>query len=160
MTGNSSMSNKGFNWQIWAGAILSIFAFISYPTIFVSWPLTRDFPWANIGLFIVAIPLLTAGMRKAFGPDRGWARKAGAALLGLLAASSLGLFIFTFFVFGTWLPDASGAPRVGQTAPEFTLTDQNGRKVSLRELRTQPIESETGPVETQGVLLIFYRGYW
>lgn len=37
---------------------------------------------------------------------------------------------------------------VGETAPDFTLEDQSGRKVSLSESRGLP------------VVIVFYRGYW
>lgn len=38
---------------------------------------------------------------------------------------------------------------VGETAPDFTLEDQRGRKVALSDARAK------GPV-----VLVFYRGYW
>ena len=38
---------------------------------------------------------------------------------------------------------------VGEQAPDFTLTDQNGRKQSL--------SAERGK---RPVVLVFYRGYW
>ena len=38
---------------------------------------------------------------------------------------------------------------VGDIAPDFTLTDQDGRKVTLSEAR-----------RTGAVVLVFYRGYW
>jgi cytochrome oxidase Cu insertion factor (SCO1/SenC/PrrC family) len=38
---------------------------------------------------------------------------------------------------------------VGSTAPDFTLTDQHGRKHSLAAER-----------EKRPVVLVFYRGYW
>jgi cytochrome oxidase Cu insertion factor (SCO1/SenC/PrrC family) len=38
---------------------------------------------------------------------------------------------------------------VGEAAPDFTLDDQRGRKVTLSEARAK------GPV-----VLVFYRGYW
>jgi len=37
---------------------------------------------------------------------------------------------------------------VGQLAPDFTLPDQNGRKVHLAEARGQK------------TVVVFYRGYW
>lgn len=45
---------------------------------------------------------------------------------------------------------AQSAPiGVGAMAPEFTLGDQDGNKVTLTEARSK------GPV-----VLVFYRGYW
>lgn len=38
---------------------------------------------------------------------------------------------------------------VGEVAPDFTLEDQGGRKVTLSEARGE-----------QPVVLVFYRGYW
>lgn len=39
-------------------------------------------------------------------------------------------------------------PDVGDLAPDFTLTDTNGERVHLEELRAHP------------VVLVFYRGGW
>jgi cytochrome oxidase Cu insertion factor (SCO1/SenC/PrrC family) len=38
---------------------------------------------------------------------------------------------------------------IGDTAPDFTLEDQRGRKVTLSEARGK-----------RPVVLVFYRGYW
>jgi hypothetical protein len=65
-------------------------------------------------------------------------------------------FIFVVFVFGRQLPASAHAPRVGQRAPDFTLTDTNGKSVSLAELISAPINGKT----PTGVLIVFYRGYW
>jgi cytochrome oxidase Cu insertion factor (SCO1/SenC/PrrC family) len=43
---------------------------------------------------------------------------------------------------------AAEPPKVGQRAPDFTLVDQNGKKVSLSAARGHK------------VVLVFYRGYW
>lgn len=144
------------NWQLWTGFLLSVFAFMSYPTIFVEWPLTRDFPWVNILLFVVAAALLFLGLRRAFGPGRGLISRIGAIALATMSIAALAFFILVAFVASTWLPASSAAPRVGQKAPEFSLTESNGKVVSLTELRT----AATGSLPTRGVLLIFYRGYW
>ena len=45
---------KRINWQLWSGFLLSVFALLSYPFIFVNWASTRDFPWANLVLFALA----------------------------------------------------------------------------------------------------------
>jgi hypothetical protein len=145
-----------FNWPVWTGFLLSVSAFISYFFLFVRFPLTRDFPWANLLLFALAAALLLIGLRRAFAPGR----RLGSKLSGLVAAT-LSLTIFGFFVFSTfimsrWLPHASGAPQVGQKAPEFSLADTDGRTVTLSELLKTPINGKA----PKGVLLVFYRGYW
>lgn len=147
---------KRFNWQILAGFLLSLFALISYPFVFVMWPVTRDFPWANLLMFAVAMLLLFVGIWRAFKPDRRLFSKVFSSLAALIGVLSLALFVFSFFVVGRWLPPSSGAPQVGQKAPDFALTDSDSKPVSLAELLTQPINNQP----PKGVLLIFYRGYW
>ena len=147
---------KRINWQIWAGFVLSIFAALSYPLLFVRWPVTRDFPWANLVLFAIALVFLFLGVRRAFKPDK----RIYAKILSSLAAG-FGVFLlagllFMFFVMGSWLPKSAGAPRVGQKAPDFTLTDVNNKPVALAEILTEPVNNKP----PRGVLLIFYRGYW
>lgn len=147
---------KKINWPLWIGFLLSVFAFLSYPFIFANWPVTRDFPWANLLLFAVAAVLLFIGVRRAFTPQRRLISKIVAPAFATLSALILALFIFAAFVASRWLPASQGAPQVGQKAPEFTLADTNNKPISFSELRTAPINGKA----PKGVLLIFYRGYW
>jgi len=48
------------------------------------------------------------------------------------------------------VPASVGAPRVGQKTPDFTLLDQNGKPVGLGDLLSN----------SNGAVLIFYRGFW
>ena len=159
------MKIQRFNWQIWTGFLLSIFAFLSYPLVFVNWAVTRDFPWANLLLFAIAAVLLFIGIRRAFAPDRRLVSKIVSSVLATLSVLVLGMFIFVAFVASRWLPASTGAPQVGQKAPDFSLVDANNKSLSLSELLSSPITSEP-PVSAGGVrapkrvLLIFYRGYW
>ena len=150
------MKTRRFNWPIWVGFLLSLFALLSYPFIFVNWPVTRDFPWANLLLFGIAAVLLFVGIRRAFSPDRRRISKIGASVLATFGVLVLVFFIFSFFIASRWLPAAHGAPRVGQKAPDFTLTDTNNKQVSLSNLLSEPINGKAA----KGVLMIFYRGYW
>lgn len=152
------MNVRNFNWQIWAGFLLSIIAFLSYPLVFVWFPITRDFPWASLLLFALAAVLLLIGTRRAFGPDRLHPRrsKIGGSVLVILSVVIFGLFIFMSFIGARWLPASTGHPQVGQKAPDFILSDTSGKLVSLPELLSSPVNGH----KTKGVLLIFYRGYW
>jgi len=47
------------------------------------------------------------------------------------------------------VPASAGTPRLGQKAPDFTLSDQNGKPVALADL-----------LSPHGAVLIFYRGHW
>ena len=147
---------KRFNWPIWMGFLLSLFAFASYFFIFVWFPSTRDFPWANLLLFLAAILLLLLGLKRAFAKDRGRLTKIIASLVTLVSVIVFALFISSFFIFGRMLPASKAAPQVGQKAPEFTLLDSSNKQVSLHDLLSEPIDSKT----PKGVILIFYRGYW
>lgn len=153
------MNIRKFNWHIWAGFLLSFLASLSYPLFFVNFPFTRDFPWANLILFMMAAALLFVGVRRAFAPDRSRLAKVGSSVLAALGVLIIGLFIFAILVFARWLPASTGAPRLGNKAPEFTLADANGKATSLAELLTTPI-NVSSTAKPRGVLLIFYRGYW
>ena len=156
---------RRINWPVWLGFILSVFAFLSYPLIFVNWAMTRDFPWANIALFVLAGLLLFIGVRRAFAPERRRLSKVVASVLTTFSVLILAMFIFVAFIASRWLPAATGAPQVNQKAPGFTLNDTNNKQVSLTELLSQPIQSVPPAIAgvshaPKGVLLIFYRGYW
>jgi hypothetical protein len=150
------MSIKKLNWPIWAGLLLSIFSFLSYPLFFVKFPVTRDFPWANLPLFLIALLLIVMGLRRGFSPERRLGSKIAASVGTLLSLGVIGLFIFVVFVMSKQLPASKAAPQVGQKAPEFTLTDTTGKQVALSELLATPIKGQP----PKGVLMIFYRGYW
>ena len=154
------MKMRRFNWQIWAGFLLSVVAFLSYPSVFVRWPITRDFPWANLLLFGVAAVLLFVGLRRAFSPDSRLRSKIAASILTIFSVLVLGFFVFSLFVISKWLPASHGAPQIGQKAPDFTLADTNGKPVSLSELLRTPINAKAASINPRGMLLIFYRGYW
>lgn len=163
------MSIRRLNWEIWAGFLLSVAAFVSYPLVFVRWPVTRDFPWANLLLFGIAAVLVVVGARRAWTeqrPDRegrlesasrhSRRAKIGSSVLTALSAFVFAFFILTVFVTSRWLPGSHGAPQVGQRAPDFNLTDMNGIPASLSQLLSSPINGKA----PRGLLLIFYRGYW
>ena len=154
------MKTYCFNWPIWVGVILSVFALVSYPLIFIEWPVTRDFPWVNLVLFAIAAAFVFAGIRRGFGSDRGRMSKIVALTLAAFSTLVLVGFIFIVFISAKWLPASTGAPQVGQKAPDFTLNDTNGKQVSLSQMLSAPIQSSVNNSAPKGVLLIFYRGYW
>ena len=168
------MKARRFNWPLWAGFLLSVIAFLSYPFVFVNWAVTRDFPWANLVLFAFAATLLLLGVRRAFAADRPHPTrsKIAGSIVATLSLAIFGFFVFAAFILARQLPASQGAPQVGQKAPDFTLSDINGKPVSLSELLATPTKGETGgavavrPNELEGrtapkgVLLVFYRGHW
>jgi AhpC/TSA family len=152
------MDVRRFNWPLWAGFLLTLGAFLSFFFVFVWFPVTRDFPWANLVLFLIAAVLLFAGIRRGFASDRPHPTRSKivSSIVGVLSVAVFGLFIFVMFVGARWLPASKGAPQVGQRAPDFTLTDATGKSVSLSELLSSPVNGNP----PKGVLLVFYRGYW
>lgn len=140
---------RRWNLAIEAGFAVTVFAFLSYYFIFVRWPLTRDFPWANLLLFAVGLGLAALGAVRAYRqPERYRGRVRGPfwAAFGVLI---FGAFLFLNFWFSRQMPAAANAPAVGQPAPDFTLPDAEGKPVTMSSLHSN-----------KWALLIFYRGYW
>lgn len=152
------MNIKRLNWPLWFGFLLTLGAFLSYFFIFVWFPFTRDFPWANLVLFVIAGVLLFMGVRRAFASDCPHRTRSRivSSIVGALSLVVFALFVFTIFIGGRWLPASKGAPQVGQRAPDFSLPDTSGKTVSLNQLLTTPVNGNA----PKGVLLVFYRGYW
>jgi hypothetical protein len=149
---------RRFNWPLWAGFLLALFAAFSYFAFFVWFPVTRDFPWANLLLFLLAAVLVVVGVRRGFAGDRARPKlsKAATSIVTALSALIFAFFIFAVFIAARWLPASAGAPHVDQKVPEFTLSDSTGRQVSLHQLLSEPLDGKT----PKGVLLVFYRGWW
>jgi hypothetical protein len=152
------MNVKRLNWPLWLGFLLTLGAFLSYFFVFVWFPFTRDFPWANLLLFVLAVVLLFLGLKRGFASDRPHPirSKIVSSIVSVLSLLVIALFVFTIFIGGRWLPASKGAPQVGQRAPDFSMPDSSGKTVSLNELLTTPINGNA----PKGVLLVFYRGYW
>jgi hypothetical protein len=144
------------NAALWLGFLITMFAFLSYIPIFAKYPITRDVPWANFLIFALGLPLLFAGVFRAFRQPTAYRGKIAGPILGTLGVLSLGFFCLTIFSLGKHLPPSAQAPKVGQKAPEFTLNDANGATVSLASLLATPGAAHP----PKGVLVIFYRGYW
>src|SRR4030095_3883335 len=131
---------KKFNWQIWSGFLLAVAGAVTYAFVFVDYPALRDFPWTALGFFALALGFLFAGFARAFAVGTRLYSKIAASIVGLLAFAVMGLFLFAVLIAARWLPESKNAPQVGQTAPEFSLPDINGKQVSLSELRSAPIK--------------------
>jgi hypothetical protein len=76
----------------------------------------------------------------------------------VFSVAAVGFFCFLIFYAAKQMPKATGAPKVGSRAPEFTLMDTDSKEVSLASLLATPLPDSATP--PKGVLLIFYRGYW
>jgi hypothetical protein len=145
------------NWHLWAGFALCLVGFASLP-VFARFPATRDVPWVNFLLFGTGLALLFVGLRRAFVQPQQYRGKIAGPILGTLSIVIVALFCFVVFYQTRQLPASTGAPKVGEKAPEFVLPDTSNKPVSLSSLLSTPsVDSQTFP---KGVVLVFYRGYW
>ena len=145
------MKQRRWNWQLWAGFVLCLVAFASYFLVFARFPVTRDVPWVNFLLFGTGVAFLFVGLKRAFGEPQQYRGKIAGPILSALSLLVVGSFCFVIFYQTRHLPAYTGAPRVGQKAPEFVLPDTNNQPVSLSSLLSRT---------PKGVVLVFYRGYW
>jgi hypothetical protein len=78
-----------------------------------------------------------------------WRRRGSVTVTALvISVLLLGLAGYFNFVIAR-VPDTPSALVVGRPAPDFTLPDAGGRRVTLSEYHGK-----------KPVLLVFYRGYW
>ncbi len=139
---------RKWNWPIWVGFVVAMGGLFSYK-FFAQFPITRDFPWANLLLFGIGAALLLVGLFRAFGRPQFYRGKVFGS-----SFAAVSLFLLAFFAYETFyvlrqVPLSAQAPRVGEKAPEFSLPDQNGKQVTLTDL-----------LSPNGAVLIFYRGHW
>ena len=152
--------------MIWGGFALVLAGIASYPTFFIRFPVTRDFPWANLVLLAAAACLLGAGVWRAFKRPDAYRGKVSSTILASLSVLLTGFFLFEIFYVARQVPASLGAPRAGEMVRDFTLRDSTGRAVTLSSLLNAPFGTNDWPAtaaasgKTAGLLLIFYRGYW
>ncbi len=145
------MTKRRWNLLVWAGLLTALLAVMTYESIFIRFPATRDVPWVNYLLLALALVLSFVGLRRAFRHPDIYRGKIGGSIIGVLVILVTAVFLWGTLYYVRQLPASSGTPHVGQRAPDFTLPDANGTPVTLSSLLA------SGP---NGALLIFYRGYW
>ena len=140
---------RKWNWPVWIGFVVAIGGLFSYE-FFAQFPITRDFPWANLLLFGIGAALLILGLFRAFGRPQRYRGKVFGLIFSAIAVLFFAFFCYEIFYMLRQVPSSSGAPRVGQKAPDFMLLDQSGKPVGLGGLLSG----------SRAVVLIFYRGFW
>jgi hypothetical protein len=149
--GEIDMKRK-WNTPIWLGFLVVVIGLFSYG-FFAQFPITRDFPWANFLLFGIGVVLLVVGLFRAFGRPQLYRGKIFGSIFTLIAVLLVAFFSYEILYVVRQVPPSTGAPQVGQIAPDFILLDQNGKPVGLGDLLSGP----SGP---RALALIFYRGFW
>ena len=137
-----------WNWPLWLGFVIAVGGLFSYE-YFALFPITRDFPWANLLLFGIGAALLLIGLFRAFGRPQLYRGKVFGSIFTAVALLLFAFFSYEIFYVLKQVPLSAQVPRVGEKAPEFSLPDQDGKQVALADL-----------LSPNGAVLIFYRGYW
>jgi hypothetical protein len=83
---------RQWNWLLWVGFVVAVTGLFSHG-FFVRFPITRDFPWANLLLFGIGDALLIVGLFRAFGRPQLYRGKIFGSILAAIA-----LLLFVFFV--------------------------------------------------------------
>lgn len=147
---------RRFPRTLWFGLALIVAAPILYLALFIRFPATRDTPWPTLAMFGLGLGLLIHALRHAYWESAAYRGKVLTPVALTFGLAMTGLFCWTLLVEARNIPAALGAPRPGQMAPDFTLPDENGQPVSLAGLLAAPDAAN----ESNGVVLVFYRGYW
>ena len=150
-------NKRSWNWHLWVGFALCLAGFVGYLPL-VRFPFTRDVPWVSYLFFAAGAFSLGIGLKRAFGSPEQFRGKIFGPVLSALSVVVIGMFGFFIFHAAKQLPLSTGAPQVGQKAPDFSLLDANRQNVSLAALLNTTMPGSQKPAK--GVLLIFYRGYW
>ncbi len=124
----------------WLGPVVALVGLVTYFTLAVRVPFLRDTAIVNLALVLVGLGLSVW----ALWARRGFWRVTG-TVLSLLFAGLLSFYVFSL---SASLPDTAGVVAVGETAPPLSLSDHEGRVVSLADMAGS------------GVVVVFYRGFW
>jgi len=151
------MNQRRRNWHLWVGFVFCLVGFASLPVL-ARFPATRDVPWVNFLLFGTGLAFLFVGLRRAFDQPQQYRGKIIGPILGAFSVLIVAFFCFVVFYQIRQLPASTGAPRVGEKAPEFVLLDTTNKPVSLSSLLSTPFVNTQMP--PRGVVLVFHRGYW
>jgi len=152
------------NWAPWLAFLLVLIAIGLNAAFFLRVPGQRVIPGLSLLLAFAALACGMLGIKRAFGQPQAYGGKVSSSIFGVLALLACGLLIFGWFQARS-LPASARAPHVGEKAPDFILTDTEGRKISLAQLlghgdSSGASSTTTGGAAPKAVLLIFYRGYW
>ena len=141
---------RRFHWSLAAGFFLVLAGMVTFP-FFAQFPATRSFAWVNLLLLAAGVALLITALTRSIRHPQVFRGKILGGIMTALSVLALGFFAVGIFYLGR-IPQPGAMQKTGDKAPELSLADHDERMVSLQELLASP--------QTQGALLIFYRGHW
>ncbi len=155
------MTQRQRNWLPLTGLLLVMLSIFSNALFFVAAPGQKVIPALSVALAVVGVLCAVVGVLRSFRQTQVYGGKVSSSILGVITMF-LGLFIVLGSMGMRKLPDSAAAPQPGQKAPNFTLADTNGNKVSMAQLLGKANDAASSSTSTapKSVLLIFYRGYW
>ncbi len=133
--------------SFWLAPVLAFVGFVSYFTFFARFPALRDVPWINVPMVILAALLGAAGLALTW-KSAGWRRRL--LHLGGVFVSAVIAALLCFYVYSLsyQIPELNETTESLEEAPDFSLSDANGKLVSLSDYRGKK------------VVISFYRGFW
>ena len=142
--------------SLWLGLLICFVGAFSNIFYFLNPPVQAALPWINLLVPIAGFAIVVFGLWRAYAHPEAYGGKVLGPVFAIICLILAGGSTSGFF-HARDLPRSTGAPHVGQKAPDFTLADSDGRRVSLSQLLSGAGEKSNAP---KSVLLIFYRGYW
>jgi len=166
----AEITERRRNWAPWLALLLAVVAVLSNAGFFVSMPGQGALVWLGLALAVAALIYAVVGVVRAFRQPQVYGGKVSSSILGFVSLLLCAFVGFAFFG-ARALPASAGAPKVGQKAPDFTLADSSGAKVSLEQLLgkapgalvtayTNSSAAADAARPPKAVLLVFYRGWW
>ena len=151
-------NERRVNSALWWGLILTLLGLASNFLYFVTAAGNTIFPWLTEVVSLAGLVLLFIGIRRAFRQPHIFRGKILGSILTVVSALLFSLSTWGFF-HARAVPASAGAPKVGEKAPDITLTNTSGQPVTLGQMLSLPLDASTG-TRPKAVLLVFYRGYW
>ena len=111
---------RKWNWPIWIGFVVAVGGLFSYE-FFAQFPITRDFPWANLLLFGIGATLLLVGLFRAFGRPQLYRGKIFGSIFALISVLLFAFFAYEIFYVLKQVPLSAQAPRIGEKVAGFFI---------------------------------------
>ena len=138
---------RRWNLSVWAGFLIVLSALVTYVTVFIRFPATRDFPWASLLIFGAGLFLIARGVGRAYRQPQLYRGKIAGPILLVLGVGLLGFFCFNIFYFLRQVPPSAGArvkarglARAPRSQNDATEIRQNRRQISVEARGSRTVD--------------------